>query len=470
MASEMVKKVSGSIMEGGSAKKGEVCIGGKCKMLGAASLLDMFERKVDVETTVVVACQATESNTREQLNVISIQDEEELVAKPRPETVVSKERRLQIEELDEWWTQKSRTPDKPKPSQDELNTLLNQLKVGDKVLLDATNPRITTSEPNEEIPLMVLSIFPYGTVELIAGMRSVNSSHHLDHAEESRETWPWAELPKQHGHETRPCLETIVETENVTRACNTLVPSTCGQHYQNEHGRGPMYTGRAPTCPSNTGTMSSLRGKKTTIPASKKRKRAVSSSGPTTEIRHPFLQDLVPASATYDPSRSKALALPPSLRYLYAILAHTLTGRRESTSVVTTHDAYFLWSMANEHIIDFAYFIAFAIRHQMERHKRGYFRLLNIAAQSSSLTLIIQMSPQGILSMLSMRMIEKRHGTYPPRYRIAQSTEEEDPEDILDDVPPHHKDPPTQPSPPSRPVRTTASYADIFERLTRFEQ
>ncbi|PPS15627.1 hypothetical protein GOBAR_AA04950 [Gossypium barbadense] len=135
--------------------------------------------------------------------------------------------------------------------------------------------------------------------------------------------------------------------------------------------------------------MSSSRGKKTVVPTSKKRKGAVSSSGPTTEIRHLFLQvplgpqeelyqilwarplgvdrcidwatleqiqlvdatvmtnfddpgmvqfclgglirqlsrDLVPASATYDPSRSKASALPPFLRYLHAILAHALTGR-----------------------------------------------------------------------------------------------------------------------------------------------
>ncbi|KAH1039307.1 hypothetical protein J1N35_041050 [Gossypium stocksii] len=34
---------------------------------------------------------------------------------------------------------------------------------------------------------------------------------------------------------------------------------------------------------------------------------------------------LVPTSATYDPSRSKATALSPSLSYLHAILAHTLT-------------------------------------------------------------------------------------------------------------------------------------------------
>ncbi|PPR86319.1 hypothetical protein GOBAR_AA34372 [Gossypium barbadense] len=173
--------------------------------------------------------------------------------------------------------------------------------------------------------------------------------------------------------------------------------------------------------------MSSSCGKKTVVPASKKRKRAMSSSGPTTEIRHPFLQvplgpqeelyqilrarpigimepmyleftlelcstfhlqtvmtkfddpgtvqfrlgslvlqlsipefgialglytedfmddndldtllrhiyyspskcwrDLVLASATYDPSHSKASALPPSLMYPHAILAHTLIGR-----------------------------------------------------------------------------------------------------------------------------------------------
>ncbi|PPR92914.1 hypothetical protein GOBAR_AA27759 [Gossypium barbadense] len=102
----------------------------------------------------------TESNPREQINSITIQDEEGLVA-PKPEL------RLQIEELDEWRIQKLRTSDKLKLSQDELNTSPNQLKVGDKVLLDVVNPRITTSEPNEEIPLTILSIFPYGTVEII---------------------------------------------------------------------------------------------------------------------------------------------------------------------------------------------------------------------------------------------------------------------------------------------------------------
>ncbi|PPS03852.1 hypothetical protein GOBAR_AA16813 [Gossypium barbadense] len=175
----------------------------------------------------------TQSNPREQLNEITIQDDEGLVVpKPvlRQEAVVSKgkgevdhndqkpvskeykprvpypnatrkdrtdeqfgsksihkpsnnkepiheEQMLQIEELDEWRTNKPRTHDKPKPRHDELNVEPNQLKVGEKVLLDVADPRIATSEPNEAIPLTVLSIFPYG-------MRSVNSSHHHDHAPE----------------------------------------------------------------------------------------------------------------------------------------------------------------------------------------------------------------------------------------------------------------------------------------------
>ncbi|PPS12052.1 hypothetical protein GOBAR_AA08593 [Gossypium barbadense] len=82
---------------------------------------------------------------------------------------------------------------------------------------------------------------------------------------------------------------------------------------------------------------------------------------------------LVPGGATYNPSHSKASAVPPSL---------------------------------------------------------------STAAQESSLTFIGQMSPQGISSMLSMRMIEKCRGTYPPQYHLTQSTEEEAYEDIPDDVPP----------------------------------
>ncbi|PPS17269.1 hypothetical protein GOBAR_AA03321 [Gossypium barbadense] len=76
------------------------------------------------------------------------------------------DRRLQIEELDEWWTYKPRTLDKPNLRQNKLNPFPNQLKVGDRVLLDATDPHIVATTSNEEIPLTVLSIFPFSTVEV----------------------------------------------------------------------------------------------------------------------------------------------------------------------------------------------------------------------------------------------------------------------------------------------------------------
>ncbi|PPS16526.1 hypothetical protein GOBAR_AA04054 [Gossypium barbadense] len=79
---------------------------------------------------------------------------------------VHEDRSLQIEELDEWRTHNPRTLDKPKLRQNKPNTSLNQLKVGDKVLLDAVDPHIVTTTPNEEIPLTVLSIFPFDTVKV----------------------------------------------------------------------------------------------------------------------------------------------------------------------------------------------------------------------------------------------------------------------------------------------------------------
>ncbi|PPS02082.1 hypothetical protein GOBAR_AA18573 [Gossypium barbadense] len=79
---------------------------------------------------------------------------------------VHEDRRLQIEELDEWRTHKPRTPGKSKLRQNEPDTSSNQLKVGDKVLLNAADPHIITTTPIEEIPLTVLSISPLGTVEV----------------------------------------------------------------------------------------------------------------------------------------------------------------------------------------------------------------------------------------------------------------------------------------------------------------
>ncbi|PPS08269.1 hypothetical protein GOBAR_AA12367 [Gossypium barbadense] len=385
---------------------------------------------------------------------------------------VYEERRLQIEELDEWRAHKSKTRDKSKLHQNKPDTSPNQLKVGDKVLLCAADLHIVTTTQNEEIPLTVLSIFPFDTVEV----------NHPKFVTFKVNTGVGIE---QHGRakgKARFCFFDMGVKQ--TRACKYL--------------------------------MSSSRGKKAAVPSSKRRRGPNSSSVcATDEVRNPFLEfpqasqeelfqilhawplttgrcidwatveqvvmtnnddpstihfrlgglvcamsvpefgvslepytdefieeedinalprnihispslcwkALAPLSSTYDPSRSKASALPISLRYLHAILAHTLTGRRESTSIINTHDAYYLWCMVNAHVTDLAYFIAFAIRHQTERHQKGvisigpyvtrlarHFGLLNIVAQSSALTLIGQMSPQGITTMLHMRMIERRLG------------------------------------------------------------
>ncbi|KAK5835371.1 hypothetical protein PVK06_011059 [Gossypium arboreum] len=80
---------------------------------------------------------------------------------------------------------------------------------------------------------------------------------------------------------------------------------------------------------------------------------------------------LAPSTASYNPSCFKASVLPPSLRYLHTILAHTIAERRESTGIVNTQDIYFLWCMSQGHVINLAYFIALSIQHQIERHRKG---------------------------------------------------------------------------------------------------
>ncbi|PPR97500.1 hypothetical protein GOBAR_AA23168 [Gossypium barbadense] len=270
---------------------------------------------------------------------------------------IYEERRLQIEELDEWKTQKLRTPDKPKLSQDKLNTSPNQLKVGEKVLLDTADPRIATPEPNEEIPLTV-QCHPH-VIHLADAVRALQMTN------------PWGlffEIVEP------TYLEFTLELYSMFHLQTIMTNfDDPGMEFMDDNKLNTLY------CHIHYSPSKCWR-------------------------------DLVPASATYDPSRSKASALSLSLK------------------------------------------------------------LLNTVAQSSSLTLISQMSPQGISSMLNMMMIEKWRGTYPPQYCLIQSTKEEDPEDITDGVPPRYENPPSQPPPPSCPVHRVASYADISECLTRFEQ
>ncbi|PPR83699.1 hypothetical protein GOBAR_AA37014 [Gossypium barbadense] len=80
-----------------------------------------------------------------------------------------------------------------------------------------------------------------------------------------------------------------------------FIPNSALLRFSNLHGQAHGHAlGRAHTmggdtavryCRVKTGyTISTLRGKETAIPSSKKRKGATSSSGPTAEIRYPFLQ------------------------------------------------------------------------------------------------------------------------------------------------------------------------------------
>ncbi|PPS14783.1 hypothetical protein GOBAR_AA05794 [Gossypium barbadense] len=220
----------------------------------------------------------TEPNPREHLNAISTQNKEGFIApeselqqddvmnkgregvnndnpKQEPsrtktiETVlyyheenkdIHEERRLQIEELDEWREHKPRTHDKPKLCKNKPDTSPNQLKVGDTVLLDAVDPHIVSTTPNEEIPLTVLSIFPFGTVE-------------VSHSKFGTFKHQWTTLSEYHGHATtyttmgeanlakhnrvtRSCSHTTYTHRRTRRQCDAIT-------IRDEHGRDTNHTG-----------------------------------------------------------------------------------------------------------------------------------------------------------------------------------------------------------------------------------
>ncbi|PPS07040.1 hypothetical protein GOBAR_AA13612 [Gossypium barbadense] len=141
----------------------------------------------------------TKTNPREQLHAITVYNDERLVEdepKLRQDNVVDNgkesprknviefhsnpcnknkvahdERRLQINELDEWRTRDKEKPkvhDESKRHYNERRDETKQFKVGDKVLLDEKDLRIATSELNTNgvTPFTVLNVFPYGTVEV----------------------------------------------------------------------------------------------------------------------------------------------------------------------------------------------------------------------------------------------------------------------------------------------------------------
>ncbi|PPS13455.1 hypothetical protein GOBAR_AA07129 [Gossypium barbadense] len=233
--------------------------------------------------------------------------------------------------------------------------------------------------------------------------------------------------------------------------------------------------------------MSSSRGKKVAVPTSKKRKGVSSSSGPPNH--RPLGDFLWDHRADHGPISPRWISLPakrPRIWYctglytkefkeendLHALNRHihrshsrcsdTLVpsacspsisekGKRALASSILMMPTFYSVCCTGK---SSTFLISLPSPFSTRRSDigRGSSPLAPmLLAQESFLTLIGQKSSQGISSMLSMRMIEKRRGTYPPQYRLAQSTDEEALEDITDDVPPQHKDPPSQPPPPSRP-------------------
>ncbi|PPR99960.1 hypothetical protein GOBAR_AA20708 [Gossypium barbadense] len=174
---------------------------------------------------------------------------------------IHEEQRLRIEELHEWREHKPRIHDKLKLCKHKPDTSPNQLQVGDTVLLDVVDPHIVTTTPNEEIPLMVLSIFPFGTVEV---------SHPKFG---TYKPWP------NRGRDTTVRYGRVEAGHDFPKTRGAINP----------HGRA--------TWPwvNLIGThryiMSSSRGKKAAVPPSKRRRGPGSSLvRATAEVRHPFLE------------------------------------------------------------------------------------------------------------------------------------------------------------------------------------
>ncbi|PPR97287.1 hypothetical protein GOBAR_AA23382 [Gossypium barbadense] len=338
------------------------------------------KKKLNLEEMLTNLPSNTKPNPRKQLNAINVQDEEGFIEpepEPRQKTVVSRDQgeemglkevqepfssssrrpihvdqRLQIEELDEWRTHAPRTHDKSKLRQDELNTFPNQLKVGDKVLLDAADPHIVTTKLNEEIPLKVLSIFPFGTVEV---------SH-----------------PK-------------FGTFKVYNVIFTRKENRC-PYFKEKEGNViflESYRGNSPPFP--------------TIPHwAQEELFQILQARPLIAGRCIYW-DAVEQCTIHCLLHLKTLTLAAASPY--ALPTTPEYERALALSTLTTPTFYGVCRT-----VSIGPYVTRLARH---------FGLLNTAAQESSLTLIGQMSSQGISSTLSMRMIEKCRGTYPPQYRLA---------------------------------------------------
>ncbi|PPS10228.1 hypothetical protein GOBAR_AA10419 [Gossypium barbadense] len=102
----------------------------------------------------------TEPNPTEHLNAIGTQDKEGFIA-PEPEIQQDNAMNKGREEVNNNDPKQVSTNHEPRMPYPKAMT-----KDRTEEQFDAVDPHIVTTTPNEEIPLTVLSIFPFGTVEV----------------------------------------------------------------------------------------------------------------------------------------------------------------------------------------------------------------------------------------------------------------------------------------------------------------
>ncbi|PPS02868.1 hypothetical protein GOBAR_AA17792 [Gossypium barbadense] len=116
---------------------------------------------------------------------------------------IHEERRLWIEELDEWSAHKPRTCDKLKLCQNEFDTSPNQLKFFSILYCGGVS---TETRPSTRACLRPCE------------NRAKDFPNTATIKCHGRATWPWLSLLKQHRRATRLCLTLVVEHVEITQA------------------------------------------------------------------------------------------------------------------------------------------------------------------------------------------------------------------------------------------------------------
>ena len=132
----------------------------------------------------------------------------------------------------------------------------------------------------------------------------------------------------------------------------------------------------------------------------------------------------------YAPTTSKASRLcHPELRYVHKLLVHTITGRRESTGVVSRRDLFYIYSMREKVAIHLGHAWAWYLNSQASRPRAGgvccgpyitrLARNLGLFNRLPPLTIASKMKPIDMDTLRSMGMVERRQGPGGPTYVLT---------------------------------------------------